>query len=135
MVKSSPAVTEYIGSFPRDRQQVLRAIRRAMREAVSDGEEVISYQMPALKYHGGVVLYYAAWKEHYSLYPITESLMAKFGDRLKGHVASKGTIKYSYDEPVPVKLITAMAKFRAAEIRRAFEAKAKAGKKTRAKSK
>jgi uncharacterized protein YdhG (YjbR/CyaY superfamily) len=126
--KTSPprTVAQYIRTFPPDVQRVLRAVRSALREGAPGGEDKVSYGMASYLAEGRVVLYYGAWKHHYALYPLIDSLKAKFGARLKGHTDGKGTMKFAYDEPVPTKLIAAMAKHRAAEIRREAAAKAQA---------
>ena len=84
---------------------------------------MISYQIPAYKLHGRPVLFFAAWKEHYSLYPSNARLVAAFKDQLSKYELSKGTIRFPLSEPVPVKLIERIAKFRAKEIVEAHKAK------------
>ena len=91
-------------------------MRSVIRRAVPAAEEVISYQIPAYKLHGRPVLFFAAWKEHYSLYPSNSRLVAAFKDELARYELSKGTIRFPLSEPVPVKLIERIAKFRAKEI-------------------
>ena len=116
-------VDEYIETFPDDVQAVLRKLRATIRQAVPGAEERISYQIPA--YHlAGRLFYFAAWQRHYSLYPATEALVAAFGEELAAYEVTKGTIKFPYDRPVPVRLIAAMAKHRAAENRRLAEERA-----------
>jgi len=109
-------VDEYISAQPNAAQVVLVTVRSAIRKALPEAEEVISYKMPAYKLHGGVVLYFAGWKQHYSLYPAGERLVAAFKNELAPYKVSKGTIRFPLSEPVPVKLIERIAKFRAREI-------------------
>ena len=66
------SVDEYIASQPEAVQGVLERVRSTIRKAVPGAEEVISYQIPAYKLHGRAVLYFAGWKQHYSLYPATD---------------------------------------------------------------
>ena len=95
-------------------------------------EEVISYQIPSYKLHGGYVVYFAGWKQHYSLYPATAHLVAAFKDELAAYEVSKGTIRFPLSQPVPVKLIGRIAKFLAKEAERRAKAKlAHAGRKAR----
>lgn len=61
------------------------------------------------------MLYFAGWKEHYSLYPAGERMIAAFKDQLASYKASQGTIRFPLSEPVPMKLIERIAKFRAEE--------------------
>ena len=116
-------VDEYIATFPADVQAVLRTIRQAIRQAVPEAAESISYQIPAYTLHGPV-FYFAAWKQHYSLYPLTASLIGVFGAELAAHEVVKSTIKFRYDRAVPVELIGALAKHRAAENMQGAAAKA-----------
>jgi uncharacterized protein YdhG (YjbR/CyaY superfamily) len=88
-----------------------------MRRALPKAEEVISYQIPAYKLNGRVVIYFAGWREHYSIYPAQRRLVAAFKDRLEPYeVNNKGTIRFPLSEPVPVGLIEAIARFRAKEV-------------------
>ena len=88
-----------------------------MRKALPRAEEVISYQIPAYKLNGRVVIYFAGWKEHYSIYPAQRRLVAAFKTRLAPYeVNNKGTIRFPLSEPVPARLIEAIAKFRAMEV-------------------
>jgi uncharacterized protein YdhG (YjbR/CyaY superfamily) len=118
------SVDEYIASQPDAVQGVLKRVRSVIRKAVPGAEEVISYQIPAYKMNGGPVLYFAGWKHHYSLYPATGHLVEAFKDDLESYEVSKGTIRFPLSEPIPVKLIERIAKFRAREV--ADRAKAKA---------
>jgi uncharacterized protein YdhG (YjbR/CyaY superfamily) len=123
------SVDEYIASQPEAVQGVLQRVRSIIRKAVPGVEEVISYKIPTYKLHGGPVLYFAGWKRHYSLYPATDPVMASFQDDLAPYEVSKGTIRFPLSEPVPVKLIERIAKFRAKEVVKRAKAKADAPKK------
>ena len=123
------SVSEYIVSQPEAVQSVLERVRRAIRKAVPGAEEVISYQIPTYKLHGGPVLYFAGWKRHYSLYPATDRVIAAFKDELASYEVKRATIRLSLSEPVPVKLIERIAKFRAKEVAARENAKAAATKK------
>ena len=118
------SVDEYIASQPRAVQSALRRVRSTIRKAVPGAEEMISYQIPTYKLLGRPVLYFAGWKQHYSLYPSTDRLVAAFKDDLAPYEVAKGTIRFPLSEPVPVKLIEAIAKFRAKEVAERERAKA-----------
>ena len=116
--RSPRSIDEYIAGFPQPVQAVLERVRSTIRKAVPGAEEAISYQMPTFKLNGRYVLYFAGWKQHYSLYPSTDPLVAAFKDDLAPYeVSGKGTIRFPLSEPVPVKLITGIAKFRAKEVK------------------
>ena len=112
------SVDDYIASQPEAVQKVLALVRKTIRAAVPTADETISYQIPAYKLPGGHVLYFAGWKKHYSLYPAGDRLAAAFREELAAYELSKGTIKFPFSEPVPVRLIGRIAKFRAAEERK-----------------
>ena len=108
------SVDEYIASQPEDVQGILGRVRGAIRKAVPEAEEVISYQIPAYKLNRRIVLYFAGWKKHYSLYPATKRLVAAFQEELAPYeVNNKGTIRFPLSQRVPVRLIGRIAKFRA----------------------
>ena len=113
---TAQAVSDYIGSQPAPAQRVLRKVRSAIRRAIPRAEETISYKIPAYKLEGQVIIYFAAWKEHYSIYPAGERLVKAFKKELTRFDLSKGTIRFPLDEPVPLTLITRIAKFRAKEV-------------------
>jgi uncharacterized protein YdhG (YjbR/CyaY superfamily) len=118
------SVDEYLATQPKPVRTALARVRSAIRKAVPGGEEAISYQIPAYKKDGSVVIYFAGWKAHYSLYPSGKRLEAAFKDELAPYeVSGKGTIRFPVSEPVPVKLIEAIAKFRAKEAAVARKAK------------
>jgi len=108
-------IDDYIDAQPDASKPVLHRIRSILRKALPATEEVISYGIPAYKLHGRVVLYFAGWKEHYSLYPAGDRLVTEFKDELSPYKISKGTIRFPLSEPVPAKLIERIAKFRANE--------------------
>jgi len=108
-------VDEYIATHPEGVQAVLQLVRTTIRKAVPDADEMISYQIPAYKLRGGRVIYFAGWKQHYSLYPASDELVEAFKDELAPYEVNKGTIRFPISKAVPVKLIEGIAKFRAKE--------------------
>jgi uncharacterized protein YdhG (YjbR/CyaY superfamily) len=110
------SVDEYIASQPAAVRGVLDRVRSAIRKAVPEAEEAISYKMPAYKLPAGPVLYFAGWKRHFSLYPATATVVAAFKKDIAPYVVHKGTIRFPLEQPVPVKLIARIAKFRAKEV-------------------
>lgn len=112
------SVDEYIVSRPEGVRSALEQVRDAVRKAMPLAEEVISYQMPAYKLNGKVALYFAGWKDHYSIYPASAAASAAMAAAFKDlarYEMSKGTIRFPLSEEVPVKLIEKIAKFRAKE--------------------
>lgn len=123
------SVDEYIATQPKAAQAVLKRVRSIVRKAVPGAEEAISYQIPAFKLHGRPMIYFAGWREHFSIYPSNARLVAAFKDELAPYEISKGTIRFPLSEPVPVKLIAGIAKFRAKEVAELVKPKKAARKK------
>lgn len=111
----SRLVDEYIASQPEATRGVLRRVRRAISEALPRAQESISYRIPAYKLNGQTIVQFAAWKDHYSIYPANERVRAAFKDELGPLEVRKSTLRLSFGEPVPVKLIGRIAKFLAKE--------------------
>jgi uncharacterized protein YdhG (YjbR/CyaY superfamily) len=110
------SVEEYIASQPEAVRGLLERVRSTIRKALPEAGEVISYQIPAYKLHSNAVIYFAGWKQHYSLYPASKRLLEEFRDDLAPYEINKATIRFPLSEPVPVKLIGRIAKFRAQEM-------------------
>ena len=124
------SVTDYIAAQPAAARAALKRLRSTIRKAMPRAEEVISYSIPAYKLNGRVVIFFAGWKQHYSIYPATDGLAEAFKDELAPYEISKGTIRFPLSEPVPVKLIERIAKFRAKQAAQRAKAKS-AGRKKR----
>ncbi|MGB9233108.1 MAG: DUF1801 domain-containing protein [Terriglobales bacterium] len=74
-------VDEYISAQPESAQAALKLVRSTLRKAMPGADELISYKIPAYKLHGGIVLYFAGWKQHYSLYPASKRMVAALKDQ------------------------------------------------------
>jgi len=123
------SVNEYIAAQPEQVQRALKRVRNTIRKAVPEAEEVISYRIPAYKLHGHIVVFFAGWTRHYSLYPASGHVVAAFKDELTSYEIRKGTIRFLLTKPVPVKLIERIVKFRAKEVAEREKAKTAAAKK------
>jgi uncharacterized protein YdhG (YjbR/CyaY superfamily) len=110
------SVDEYIAAQPDAMRSKLEQVRAAIRRAVPEAVEGIGYGMPGYKLHGKPMLYFANFKEHYSLFAASGTFFAALEDELQGYELRKGTVHFSHAKPVPVKLISRIAKLRAAGI-------------------
>jgi uncharacterized protein YdhG (YjbR/CyaY superfamily) len=107
-------VDEYLACVPEPARSTLKKMRAAIRSAVPpDATEAISYRMPAFR-HNGVLVWYAAFADHCSLFP-TGSIVEAFKDELEGFKTSKGTIQFPADKPLPTALIKKLVKARVAQ--------------------
>jgi uncharacterized protein YdhG (YjbR/CyaY superfamily) len=115
--QSAPSsVDEYIAAQPELLRPILEQVRAAIRRAVPEAVEGIGYRMPGYKLHGKPMLYFAGFKEHYSLFAASGTFFAALEDELSGYKLRKGTVQFPLTKPVPVKLIVRIAKLRAAGI-------------------
>lgn len=117
-------VNEYIESYPSDVKSMLEDLRNAIRQAAPKAEEVISYNMPAYKFHG-ILVYFAGHKNHIGFYPGSGAITGIFKDKLTVYKTSKGTIQFPLDKPLPIRLIKDIVKFRMEENLERAEAKGK----------
>jgi uncharacterized protein YdhG (YjbR/CyaY superfamily) len=111
--KQFKTVDEYIESFPKDIQDILRKIRTAIKAAIPDSEEKISYQMPTF-YKNGNLVHYAVFKNHIGFYP-TPSAIQSFKKEISKYKWAKGSVQFPIEKPMPLKLISRIAKYRAKE--------------------
>lgn len=112
-MKTAASVNEYIAKADRHAKKALSEIRKTIKAVAPNAEEVISYQIPGYKYHG-MLVFFAAWKNHISLYPApwgAESLKKE----MSAYKGSRGTIKFPLDKPMPLTLIKKMVKYRMKE--------------------
>src|SRR3954447_19197296 len=117
MEKSVPkSVDEYMAAQSEAVREKLEQVRAAIRRAVPEAVEGIGYCMPGYKLHGKPMLYFAGFKEHYSLFAASGTFFAALEDELKGYELRKGTVHFPLAKPVPAKLISRIAKLRAAGI-------------------
>lgn len=107
------SIDEYIERFPENVQTILQKLRATIKKAAPGAEEVISYQMPAFKYHG-VLVYFAGYKNHIGFYP-TSSPMKVFKKELAGYKTSKGAIQFPIEKAIPLTLVKDIVKFRIKE--------------------
>ena len=103
-------IDDYISQFPGEVQAILEKLRATIRSAAPDAKEVISYQMPAFKQRG-ILVYFAAWKQHIGLYPPIhgDEALEKVVARYAG---PKGNLQFPLDEPMPLALIERIVKVR-----------------------
>ena len=104
-------IDTYIASQPQEIRPVLEKMRHIIKSAAPKAEEVISYGMPAFKYHG-MLVGFAAWKNHTGFYPWGSKAILEFKKELEGYETSKGAIRFPNEKPLPVTLIKKIVKFR-----------------------
>ena len=117
MKASAPkSVDEYLSLQPDTVRSKLEQVRATIRSAVPEAVECIGYRMPGYKLHGKPMLYFAGFREHYSLFAASGTFFAALQEELAGYELRKGTVHFPLTKPVPVRLIGRIAKLRAAGI-------------------
>jgi uncharacterized protein YdhG (YjbR/CyaY superfamily) len=111
--KNSQEVDRYIAGFPQNARTAMEQIRATILKAAPNAEELISYKMPAYKFHG-MLVYFAGYKNHIGFYatPTGHSAFAKEFSKYK---TGKGSVQFPLDEAMPLSLITKVVKFRMKE--------------------
>ena len=120
---AASTIDAYVAAQPEASRETLGRVRAAIRKAAPEAVETISYGIPAYRLPGGMLIYFAGWKEHWSLYPAPPGVVAGLGDALAGLTVSKGTIRFPLSKPVPVRLVGQIVRIRLAEVAAASEAK------------
>ena len=106
---------EYLTALSDDKRAALEQLRATIREAAPGAEECISYQLPAFRLDGRMLVAYGATAKHCALYLMSSSIVGAHQEELKEHDTSKGTIRFRADEPLPTDLVRKLVMARIAE--------------------
>ena len=107
------SIDKYIASFPKDVQKSLQKMRATIRKAAPDAEESIKYGIITYMLNGNLV-HFGGFKNHIGFYPAPSAII-KFKEELSIYKGAKGSVQFPLDEPLPLKLITKIVKFRVKE--------------------
>jgi uncharacterized protein YdhG (YjbR/CyaY superfamily) len=113
MNKETP-IDKYIKTFPKDVQSILQKVRKTICEIIPNAKETISYGIPTFKLNDKYIIYFAGWKRHISLYPISEGTK-EFNKKMSKYIAGRGTLKFPLTEDIPYDLISEVTKLRVKE--------------------
>ena len=111
-------VQAYLAALPPRARTALKQVRAGIRAAAPDAVEAFSYGIPAFRFNGRPLVWYAAWQHHASLYPITTKVRRALAPALRGYETSKGTVRFPLDAPMPAALIKRFVKVRLSEVPR-----------------
>jgi uncharacterized protein YdhG (YjbR/CyaY superfamily) len=104
-------VDDYLAAVPEEARTALEKLRKTIKATAPKAEETISYQIPTFVYHGPLV-YFAAFKDHCSFFPGSQSIIKKFRGELKLYDAFGGTIHFTVQNPLPMALVKKIVRAR-----------------------
>ena len=115
MVRKPKNTDEYLGTVDDDKRAALEKLRKTIKAAAPKAEECISYRLPAFRLHGKMLVAFGATASHCAFYPMSSTTVEAHKDELKDYDASKGTIRFHADNPLPAALVRKLVKARIAE--------------------
>lgn len=110
------SVEAYLKGLAPEQRAAVEKLRDVIAKAAPEAEPGIAWSMPGFKLHGKAFVGYAAFKDHYSFFPMSVSSIQAHRKELGEHVTGKGTIAFAYDERLPVTAIRQVVKTRLAEV-------------------
>lgn len=99
-------IDDYLNHASPTQKAELERIREIVKQIAPDAEEVISYGVPAFKVNKRVVLYMGAFKDHMSIFPASDAMIAEIGEDVAQFRAAKGTLRFTEDKPIPGPILT-----------------------------
>jgi uncharacterized protein YdhG (YjbR/CyaY superfamily) len=114
---SSAEVDAYMANLEPHKRDALEKLRAAVRAAVPEAEEVITYKMPGFKLGGRFFVSYDAYKNHFSLFPASDGVEKALGAEAPKYVRGRGTLQFRYDDPPSAAVVRTIIEARLAESR------------------
>jgi uncharacterized protein YdhG (YjbR/CyaY superfamily) len=110
-------VRAYLAALPPGKRRILKKLRADIRAAAPGAVEGFSYRIPGFRLDDRPLVWYAAFKAHFSLYPIGAAIVKANAAALKGHKTSTGTVQFSYEKPPSSALVKRLVRARVTQVR------------------
>lgn len=110
------SVDAYMAALPEHMRVALEDLRATIRAAAPEATELIAYDMPAYKANGRFLVSFSAFKNHCSLFPASDAVMAVHGDALQPYLSGKATLRFDPARPMPSNLVIEVVRIRLAEV-------------------
>ena len=111
------SIDEYLATLPDEQRAALEHLRAEVHRIVPEAQEMISYGMPGFSLDGRNLIWFAGWKKHCSVYPLTDAFLADHADELAGFEQTKGSVHFTSARPIPDVLLRALIQARVADVR------------------
>ena len=109
------SVEDYLAPLSEASRAAMERLRETIRAVAPGATETISYQMPAFRIHGRMLVYYAAFTDHYSFFPASMGVIEAYRDEAEPYYNGKGTLRFRWEEPLPSDLVTKIVRARVEE--------------------
>ena len=116
-LSKTKTIDEYLAGLSEDKRAALEALRKSIRATAPNAEECISYQLPAFRLDGRMLVAFGATASHCAFYLMSSSTVEDYKNELKDYDTSKGTIRFPPDKPLPAALVRKLVQARIAENR------------------
>jgi uncharacterized protein YdhG (YjbR/CyaY superfamily) len=111
-----PRIDAYLATLPADHHAALGRLRAQIGRLLPNADETISYGMPAFRLDGRAVVWFAGWKNHCTIYPLTATFLEAHREELEGYRRTKGSLHFKTDAPLPEALVEEFVRARVADL-------------------
>jgi uncharacterized protein YdhG (YjbR/CyaY superfamily) len=116
-MRTDPRIDAYLAKLPTDQRELLERLRTQIARVMPGAAETISYGMPAFAIDGRAVVWFAGWKKHCTIYPLTDSFLKAHAEELKGYGRTKGSLHFTPQAPLPDTVVERLVLDRLADVK------------------